>query len=110
MSNARPEEVIEKLIEAAGEEAREEITTVVNQLREEGRKNGRRDGAQKLLIKLLRVRFGTLSDAAVTCIRAARLKKIRGWVARITQSRSPDELLTSKGWAQVSLAQAQGGW
>lgn len=62
-------------------------------LRQQGRKEGEQKGERKILVKLLRLRFGELSEAAVARIRAAKPRQIERWAERVLTARSLDEVL-----------------
>jgi predicted transposase YdaD len=89
----RPRDVVVRLLDAAGEEAREEIMTVADMLREEGRKEGEQKGERKILVKVLRARFGDLSDAVMMRIRAAGPRQLERWAERVITARTLDEVL-----------------
>ncbi|MFS8066193.1 MAG: DUF4351 domain-containing protein, partial [Byssovorax sp.] len=80
-----PEEVMAQLMEAAGEEAKEEFVSMADWLREQGE--------QKILLKLLRLRFGDLSESVMTRIRAAGSTQIERWAELVLTARTLDEVL-----------------
>lgn len=84
-----PEEVMAQLMEAAGEEAKEEFVSMADWLREQGREQGE----QKILLKLLRLRFGDLSEAVTTRIHAAGSTQLERWAELVLTARTLDEVL-----------------
>ena len=59
-----------------------------------GKKAGRMDGARDLLISQLTLRFGPLSDAALTRVQGAGLHLIRRWGERVLSAASLDEVFS----------------
>ena len=84
-----PQDVVARLMEAAGEEATEEIMSVADMLREEGK----REGEREMLMKLLRMRFGELSEGVVARIHAAGSRQLRRWAERVLTAGTLDEVL-----------------
>ena len=93
----KPDEVMARLMEAAGEEAKEELGSMADWLREqgrtEGRTEGRSDGERMILLKLLRVRFGEIDEAAAERVRAAGREQIESWAELVLTARTLDEVL-----------------
>jgi hypothetical protein len=77
-------------IQAWYEEHRHKVR---EQGREEGREEGRREGECRLLLRLLRSRFGQLPAAAIARIEAADLADIERWGERILGARTLAEVL-----------------
>jgi len=80
-----PEEVMARLMEAAGEEAKEEFASMADWLREQGE--------QKILLKLLRLRFGEISEAVTARIRAAGSAQVERWAELVLTARTLEEVL-----------------
>jgi predicted transposase YdaD len=79
----------------------EEVVTLADRLREEGRLNGERMGRaegelrqqRKIVIKLLTLRFGPLSDATVDRINAAGMDQLEIWSERVLTAATLAEML-----------------
>lgn len=105
----RPEELLRQLLQAAGPEAEEEIMSVADWLEErgrlkgldEGRREGRREGHREgqlegqrsTLLRLLRVRFGELSEAQQARVRAADAEQLERWTERVISAATLAEVL-----------------
>ncbi len=69
-------------------EAREDVVNAYDELRAEGQLTGRR----LTLAKLIRLRFGALSDTARACLDAADEASLDLWTERILFAATLDEL------------------
>jgi len=72
-----------------GEKEKEAVVTAGEELIELGRKEGER----KMLLKLLRARFGELPGSAVAQVNAAAQAEIELWVERVITAPSLAEVL-----------------
>ena len=61
--------------------------------RDEGRKEGRKDGECRLLLRLLRARFGELPAATVARVEAAELGDLERWAIRVLSAQTVAEVL-----------------
>jgi hypothetical protein len=86
---ATPEAVVAKLLDVVGVEHTEEIMTAGEQLIERGMKVGQ----EKILLKLLRARFGALPDAAAARIHAADSARLDAWADRVLTAATLDDVL-----------------
>ncbi len=86
---ATPEAVIAQLLDVVGVEHTEGIMTAGEQLIERGMKVGQ----EKSLLKLLRARFGALSDAATARIHAADSTQLDAWLDRVLTAANLDDVL-----------------
>jgi hypothetical protein len=59
----------------------------------EGFKEGFKDGGRKLLLRLLRARFGELPAAAVARIQVADTSEIEQWADRVLSAKTLAEML-----------------
>jgi hypothetical protein len=67
------------LLRTVGEEGKEEMASVAEQLIEQGVLRSRRE----VLVRLLRVRFGELSDSVIARVNGADVAKLDVWVERV---------------------------
>jgi hypothetical protein len=86
---ATPEAVVAQLLDVVGVEHTEDIMTAGEQLIERGRK----DGQERILVKLLRARFGALSDAVAARIHAADSTRLDAWADRVFTAATLDDVL-----------------
>jgi hypothetical protein len=86
---ASPEAVVAQLLDVVGVEHSEEIMTAGEQLIERGMKVGQ----EKILLKLLRARFGALPDAAAARIHAADSARLDAWADRVLTAATLDDVL-----------------
>jgi hypothetical protein len=63
--------------------------TVADMLRAEGELKGER----KILVRLLQLRFGDLSEGIVERVRAAGSEQLESWADRVLTARTLDEVL-----------------
>ena len=61
--------------------------------RNEGRDEGRKEGECRLLLRLLRARFGELPEAAIVRIEAADIGDLERWGDRVLRAQSLAEVL-----------------
>lgn len=73
------EELLRLLTQVVDEEGKREMASVADQLIEQGEHKGQR----KLLLRLLRARFGDLSDAAIAQVNAADAGQLDLWAERV---------------------------
>ncbi len=80
------DELRELVAREVGKDVEEAIVTTADMLRAEGRSEGQREGIRVgqrgMLVKLLRQRFGALSDEAVARIDAAGAAELEAWFDR----------------------------
>jgi hypothetical protein len=103
-----PEELLTQLLEAAGKDAEEEIVNVADQLREEGRRKGLAEGVakgvvegvakgqRKVLLRLLRARFGALPEPVMARIRAADEAQLDAWADRVLTAPTLEAVLDGR--------------
>jgi hypothetical protein len=89
----KPEELVSRLLLVAGEDEKEEIVTAAEQLME----RGERKGECKVLLRLLRQRFGTVPEQVVERVNAASLTQIDLWVDRVLTAPTLAEVLGDAG-------------
>ena len=90
MSTAR------KLMEQGRKEGRKEGREEGRKLgRKLGREEGRISSARAILLKLIQLRFGPISDARHRVLETADEKQLDRWVERILTVDSLDDLLNS---------------
>lgn len=97
------EDLVLRLTQAIGEEGKEEMASVAEQLREEGerrglvkgRVEGLAEGQRKVLLKLLRARFGELPEAAVTRVNAASVAQLDLWAECVLSAPTLADVLES---------------
>ena len=75
------------------EEAEERGTSVADRLRAQGHVQGLKEGERKVLMTLLRARFGILSDPVKERIRSADRGQIERWATSALSARSLNEVL-----------------
>jgi predicted transposase YdaD len=94
---ATPEAMVARLLDVVGSEHTEEIMTAGEQLIERGMKagleKGRKEGQEQSLLKLLRARFGALSEAAAARIHAADSTRLDAWFDRALTAATVDDVL-----------------
>ncbi len=61
--------------------------------RQEGRLEGRLEGQRELLLKQLRLRFGSVSRRVMTRINGASAEQLDRWAERVITANSPEETL-----------------
>jgi hypothetical protein len=92
-------ELVGLLAQAVGEEGKAEMASVADQLREEGRRDGEAEGLlrgqRKILLKLLRARFGELPEAAVARVNAAELGQLDTWAERVLSAQTLADVIGS---------------
>lgn len=59
------------------------MASVAEQLIEQGRHEGVLRGRREVLVRLLRVRFGELSDSVIALVNGADVAKLDVWVERV---------------------------
>jgi hypothetical protein len=64
-----------------------------NEGRDEGRDEGRKDGERKILLRLLRSRFGELPASVVARVEAAGVDEIELWADRVLSAKTLGEVL-----------------
>lgn len=89
----RPEVLVQRLLAVAGQEEKEEIVTAADQLIERGRQEGLREGLRATVQKLLRLRFGALSDDVTMRIARADTVQLEQWVERVLTAATLSEVL-----------------
>jgi hypothetical protein len=62
-------------------------------IREEGRQEGRREGEAEMLLRLLRIRFGTLSADTEARVQEADPETLLQWSERVLTAATLDEVL-----------------
>jgi hypothetical protein len=81
------EELVGLLLRTVGEEGKEEMASVAEQLIEQGRQQGEQNGLlrgqRKVLVCLLRARFGELSESVVEHVNRADMAKLDLWTERV---------------------------
>ena len=80
-----PEDLVERLVLVVGEESKEDIVTAAEQLMDRGRKD--------ILLEQLSARFGTLPEAIVERVRAARPAQLKRWAVQVLTAASLPEVL-----------------
>ncbi len=105
------------LTEAVGKEENEELLSVADQLIERGRQQGLREGLRgqrNMLLKLLGLRFGALSDATVARVNAAEGAELELWAERVLTAPTsptcsvPDEVAGARRGQPVGNAAREG--
>jgi len=89
----RASKVGELLMKAAGPAAREEIVDFVEQFKREGRAEGRAEGKAEVLLEQLAARFGRLSAAVKTRVRASSGEELSAWTLRVLTAPTLAEVL-----------------
>jgi predicted transposase YdaD len=84
-----PEDLVARLTAAMGPKEKEAVVTAGEQLVERGRQEGERKGQQKVLLKMLRARFGELPEAVVAQVNAAGSAELELWIDRILAETAP---------------------
>lgn len=100
---ADPQELVKQFLAVVGKEEEREIMSIADWYEDRGRqaglKTGRDEGletgARNALMKLLRVRFGALPDAATARIQGADTAQLDVWIERVLTAASLDEVLVS---------------
>jgi hypothetical protein len=77
------------------------VQDLIHQLRDEGRAEGRTEGrteqARTLLLRLLRVRFGTIPETVVERVQAAELGALERWADQVLVAPTAEEALAERG-------------
>jgi hypothetical protein len=84
-----PEEVMARLGEAVGKRRKKQVLSAGEILIERGQKEGER----KILLRMLRLRFGELSVDVTARIDAAESEQIERWADRVLTAATLDEVL-----------------
>ena len=63
--------------------------------RQEGHQEGRREGEAEMLLRLLRIRFGTLPTDAVARVQAADPETLLHWSERVLSATTLDEVVAA---------------
>lgn len=87
------EDIVTLLVQKVGEKDKEDIVNAAEQLREEGRREGLLEGRRTLLLKLLGVRFGGLSNAATARVNSADSTELDVWAERVLTAGTLAEVL-----------------
>jgi hypothetical protein len=90
---ATPEALVAQLLDVVGVEHTEEIMTAGEQLIERGVERGRKAEQERSVLKLLRARFGPLSDATAARIHAADSTRLDAWFDRALTAATLDDVL-----------------
>jgi hypothetical protein len=90
--NATPEAVVDQLLGVVGVEHEEDVMTAGEVLMQRGIDKGRHEEREQLLLKLLRLRFGALSEAASARIQDADPTRLGEWFERAATAGSLDEV------------------
>ena len=69
------------------------MASVADQLIEQGRREGEHKGQRKLLLRLLRVRFGELPESAVAQVQTADAGQLDAWAERVLSAPTLAEVL-----------------
>jgi Domain of unknown function (DUF4351) len=72
-----------------------ELAAHGRQARAEGEAKGRTEGEPKVLLKLLGLRFGPVSEVAKAHVEAASLEQLDTWAERILTAATLDEVLAA---------------
>ena len=91
-----PEEEMITMVERLLE--REDLVMALpylQRIREEGRQEGRREGEAEMLLRLLRIRFGTLSTDAVARVQEADPEILLHWSERVLTAATLDEVFAA---------------
>ena len=89
-----PPEELRQLAAQLGPVAEEAYMTAAQKLTEESYARGRAKGKAELLIRLLGVRFGALSDAVRETILSAPSERLDVWAERVISGQTLDEVLS----------------
>lgn len=65
----------------------------LRRIREEGREEGRREGEAEMLLRQLRIRFGTLPTDAVARVQTADPETLLRWSERVLRASTLDAVL-----------------
>ena len=71
--------------------------TLAEKLRKEGRKEGREEGQQRILLKLLGLRFGEVPGAVAARIESADVSELELWAERVLIAPTIDDVLKHEG-------------
>ena len=72
-----------------------ELSQKRTEARDEGRLEGRVDGARRVLLRLLRAKFGPLPESTMSRINSAALTDIEVWSERILEAAALRDVLGS---------------
>ncbi len=91
----RARDILVQLVEAVGaeHETKEDLMSLAERLQQEAREEGLQLGRQETLLKVLRVRFGSLPEDAVAKVHAAGLAELDAWLERIFSASSLGDVL-----------------
>jgi predicted transposase YdaD len=64
-------------------------------LREEGREEGRQEGEARLLLRLLRLKFGPLEEQIEERVRSADAERLLEWGERVLKAERLEEIFES---------------
>jgi hypothetical protein len=67
----------------------------LRRIREEGRQEGRREGEAEMLLRLLRIRFGTLPTDTEAHVQAADPETLLRWSERVLTAATLDEVFAA---------------
>lgn len=90
-----PDAVVAQLLEVVGVKHAEEIMTAGEQLIERGRDEGRKEGEERMLLRVLRARFGKIPDAVTARLRAADSALLEQWADRVLTAATLEDVLGS---------------
>ena len=92
-ADLRPQELRALVAGAAAPEVEEEMLSTADMLIEEGLQKGLRQGQAKMLLKLLRLKFGRLPAGTTSRVRTASETELERWTERVLTASSLADLL-----------------
>jgi hypothetical protein len=94
-----PTEAIQSFFEKLGPLGEEAFVTAAQQLKEqgkaEGRAEGRAEGQAGLLVKQLRIRFGSVPEATVDRVHRATAAEVELWAERVLTAESLEDVFAA---------------
>jgi predicted transposase/invertase (TIGR01784 family) len=100
-----PAETVVEVVSRVNKKAEEAVMTIAEQLRmegraegiEKGRAEGKAEGKAAILLKMLQVRFGSVSKDVADRIHDAKETEIESWSERLFFIQKPEEIFSDKG-------------
>ena len=88
-----PPDDLKEFLKALGPQTQEAFMTGADILREEGRKEGEAKGEAKIILRLLRAKFGEVPSEAEERLRSASVEQLDTWAERLLTAESVEEAL-----------------
>ena len=84
------------MVAQLGRAAEETAMTAAERLRQEGRREGRQEKAVEMVLRQLRIRFGTLSDAVERRVRGGTEAELERWSERLLVAESLEQVFADE--------------